>query len=406
MYTEKPQTLKEMRKMQEHYIALEEIQEGAHDRSVQEASTSAEIVPKKISKRSEKRSGPQSKELVKKEWVEKGKKPQHGPKVYTPLNAPLEEIFKEVEKRNDIRYPKTRGVQFDETKNHPEFCHYHQFRGHSTNNFREVKDIVHHLTRDGYLRKFVKHPASTPDAPVHQVRIEWGTQFLCNTISHSSPQGFDLGAGIMSRIHKRYRSGNEIFSMEKTLPMEEWMKQPITFSAKDVPMNGQTHGYPLVITLMIEEWGVKIILVDTRSSMEVLFYDTFKRMQLYDDILITSTYNIYGFNGTVTVPKREVTLRVSDGADYLDTLSTFCVIDVVSPHEAIIGRPWIAGIKGVASAYHQRLRFPIYKGVSEVVGNPQVSRQCIQMDIQQNEDKRARLRLEKNKANKSQLAKN
>lgn len=38
MFTEKPQTPKEMRKMQEHYIALEEIQEGAQDRGVQEAS--------------------------------------------------------------------------------------------------------------------------------------------------------------------------------------------------------------------------------------------------------------------------------------------------------------------------------------------------------------------------------
>ncbi|XP_026410985.1 uncharacterized protein LOC113306242 [Papaver somniferum] len=135
-------------------------------------------------------------------------------------------------------------------------------------------------------------------------------------------------------------------------------------------MNGQAHGDPLVITLMIEEWRVKRILVDRGSSVEVLFYDTFKRMQLSDDILIPSTYNIDGFNGTVTTPKREATLRVSDEGDYLYTLTTFHVVDVVSPYEVIIGRHWIVGIKGVASAYHQRLRFPTYKGVAEVVVNP------------------------------------
>ncbi|XP_026400486.1 uncharacterized protein LOC113296391 [Papaver somniferum] len=137
MFTEKPQTLKEMRKMQEHYIALEEIQEGSKDRGIQEASTTLEVVFQEASKRPEKRSDPPPKTAGRKEWDDKGKRPRREPRTYTPLNAPLEEIFKEVKKMNDIRYPKTRGIQFDETKNHPEFCHYHQFRGHSTNDCRE-----------------------------------------------------------------------------------------------------------------------------------------------------------------------------------------------------------------------------------------------------------------------------
>ncbi|XP_026450638.1 uncharacterized protein LOC113350729 [Papaver somniferum] len=141
-----------------------------------------------------------------------------------------------------------------------------------------------------------------------------------------------------------------------------------------------------------------MILVDSGSSFEVLFYDTFKRMELSDDILIPLTYRVYGFNGIVTVPKGEVTLRVSDGEGYLDTLITFYVVDVVSPYEAIIGRPWIAGIKEVASAYHQRLRFPSYREVVEVIGDPQAARQCMQLDIQQNEERRSRQLREKNKA--------
>ncbi|XP_026377745.1 uncharacterized protein LOC113272051 [Papaver somniferum] len=127
MYTENPQTLREMRKMQEHYIALQEIQEGAQDRGVQEASAAVEVIPQGDSKRSEKKPMAPQQGSGKKEWVEKGNKTRHEPRTYTPLKAPLEEIFKEVEKRNDIRYPKTRGIQLDETRNHPEFCHYHQY---------------------------------------------------------------------------------------------------------------------------------------------------------------------------------------------------------------------------------------------------------------------------------------
>ncbi|XP_026419836.1 uncharacterized protein LOC113315801 [Papaver somniferum] len=168
-------------------------------------------------------------------------------------------------------------------------------------------------------------------------------------------------------------------------------------------MNGQAHSDPLVITLLIEEWGVRRILVDSGSSVEVLFYDTFKRIEFLDDIIVPSTYRIYGFNETVTIPKGEVTLRVSDGGGYLDTLTTFCVVDVASPYEVIIGKPWIAGIKGVTSAYHQRLRFPTYKGIAEVVGDPQAARQCMQADSQINEERRARQRGEKKKAKEAKV---
>ncbi|XP_026400320.1 uncharacterized protein LOC113296211 [Papaver somniferum] len=209
----------------------------------------------------------------------------------------------------------------------------------------------------------------------------------------------------MSRIHKRDHNGKEIFSVAKTLLMEPWMLRPIFFSAQDVPMNDQAHSDPLVITLLIEEWGVRRILVDSGSSVEVLFYDTFKRMELSDDILVSSTYRIYGSNGTVTIPKGKVTLRVSDRGGYLDMLTTLCVVDVASPYEAIIGRPWIAEIKGVASAYHQRLRFPTYKGIAEVVGDSQAARQCMQVDSQINEERRARQMREKNKAKEAKAAK-
>ncbi|XP_026428159.1 uncharacterized protein LOC113324035 [Papaver somniferum] len=127
-------------------------------------------------------------------------------------------------------------------------------------------------------------------------------------------------------------------------------------------------------------------------------------MELSNDILIPSTYRIYGFNGTVTIPKGEVTLRVSYWGGHLDTLTTFCVVDVVSPYEAIIRIPWIVGIKRVASTYHQRLRFPTYKGVVEVIGDSQEARQCMEVDIQQNNKRRERQRREKNKAKEAEAS--
>ncbi|XP_026420611.1 uncharacterized protein LOC113316673 [Papaver somniferum] len=114
-------------------------------------------------------------------------------------------------------------------------------------------------------------------------------------------------------------------------------------------------------------WAMPRILIDGGSSVEILFCETFKQMGLKDECLVPSTYSIFGFNGSSTRPKGEVTLEIQVGK--ILTLTTFCVVDVLSPYTAIVGRSWVHEIKGVASTYHQILRFPTLDGVAEIIGD-------------------------------------
>ncbi|XP_026459486.1 uncharacterized protein LOC113360163 [Papaver somniferum] len=132
-------------------------------------------------------------------------------------------------------------------------------------------------------------------------------------------------------------------------------------------------------------WAMPKILIDGGSSVEILFYDTFKQMGLRDDCLIPSTYNIFGFTGSSTRPRGEVTLEIRVGK--ILTLTAFCVVDVLSPYTAIVGRSWVHGIKGVASTYHQRLRFPTPDGVAEIIGDSGEAKYCYKMDVQNDENK-------------------
>ncbi|XP_026416578.1 uncharacterized protein LOC113312085 [Papaver somniferum] len=90
MFTEKPQTLKEMRKMQEHFITLEEIQEESRYRGVQEASAAPKSTSDDTQRRPENRPSPPMRGHGKKEWIDKGKRQRHEARTYTPLNSPLE----------------------------------------------------------------------------------------------------------------------------------------------------------------------------------------------------------------------------------------------------------------------------------------------------------------------------
>ncbi|XP_026415842.1 trichohyalin-like [Papaver somniferum] len=104
-----------------------------------------------------------------------------------------------------------------------------------------------------------------------------------------------------------------------------------------------------------------------------------------DSDLVPSTYNIYGFNGVASKKKGELTVKIFDGE--LETKVTVCVVDVDSPYNALIGKPWIHGIKGVASTYHQAIWFPMPNGIGEIRGDLRDAKDCITKDVHNYEDK-------------------
>ncbi|XP_026413687.1 uncharacterized protein LOC113309449 [Papaver somniferum] len=114
------------------------------------------------------------------------------------------------------------------------------------------------------------------------------------------------------------------------------MDAPITFEANDVEENMEDHNDPLILTLPIAGCNIKKILIDGGSSVNVLFYDTFKRMELNDEQLISSHHTIYRFNGVPTKPLGDIVLQINAGPMKIDTF--FSVVDAPSPYNAIIGR--------------------------------------------------------------------
>jgi len=50
------------------------------------------------------------------------------------------------------------------------------------------------------------------------------------------------------------------------------------------------------------------------------------------------------------------------------------VVDVESPHNAILERPWLHMINAVPSTYHQLVRYPIPRGRTDIRGDQAMSR--------------------------------
>ena len=54
----------------------------------------------------------------------------------------------------------------------------------------------------------------------------------------------------------------------------------ITFTKADLEKVQHPHSDPLVIQLRMNGYDVKMILVDTGSSVEVMYYDLFKQLKV------------------------------------------------------------------------------------------------------------------------------
>ena len=216
---------------------------------------------------------------------------------------------------------------------------------------------------------------------------------FCHSIVHSYKTIEDFHDNVLSRVFARDYDGREIMNIAKISPLEEWQKQTISFTAEEVPEGGEVHDNPLVVKLEInpkpkededdeaeDSWEINRILVDTGSSVNILFYHTYKTMGGRDDDLIPSTYKIYGFNGTANKPKGEVTMQIP--LKGISSKISFCVVDVESPYNALIGRPWLHGILGVASTFHQCIKFPHPSGVGIIKGDWVEGKRCYETEIE------------------------
>ncbi|XP_072090637.1 uncharacterized protein [Arachis hypogaea] len=104
---------------------------------------------------------------------------------------------------------------------------------------------------------------------------------------------------------------------------------------------------------------VKKVLLNPGSSVDVLFYSTFKKMQLSDKSLQPSGGELAGFSGERVPISGYVWLRTTLGefpnSKTLDI--QFLVVDCVSPYNIILGRPSLNSFGAIVSTIHLCVKF-------------------------------------------------
>ncbi|XP_052171494.1 uncharacterized protein LOC127787473 [Diospyros lotus] len=188
---------------------------------------------------------------------------------YVALSDSQERIFAMEKRREDFGRPNQIKTP-NKFRNQEKFCEYHNEVGHNTSECYALKDAFEELIRRGRLRDYVVQPANQPLQQTNQQRPppEEEHALAVRTI-------YTIHGDLTSQAH---RTG----SIEQIGPSKRAkvaMKE-ITLSEDDARDIYWPHNDTLVIRAHIGNMEVRRIMVDTGSSVNVMYRACFDQMGL------------------------------------------------------------------------------------------------------------------------------
>ena len=142
-----------------------------------------------------------------------------------------------------------------------------------------------------------------------------------------------------------------------------------------------SHTDALVVTLNVTNGKVFRILIDTESSVDILFASAFCQMNVGGATPRPIKMPLYGFGvkrvyveGAIQLPMtfNQLFAQVTQMVDFL-------LVDQPSAYNAIIGQPTFNAIWAIVSTYHLGIKFLVGNLVGEVRGDQTKARQCYAM---------------------------
>ena len=256
-------------------------------------------------------------------------------------------------------YKRPDSMRGDRSKrNQNKYYRFHKDIGHTMEECIALKDEIEKLIRQGYLWDNFHNGGAKPQndqnevGPPREIRTIFGRPYIARETR-----------GAQNRYLKEAKEGLvTTASSPDRRPVKHIRGElkDITFSEKDAYHVRHPHCDALVINAMIANNNVHKILVDNKSSVDILYFQAFEIMGLKVSDLKPSPNPVYGFTGDSVVPLGVIplpmTLRYYPRQSYV--MADFWVIDQPSAFNAVLGRPSLRELRAITSIHHLLMKFP------------------------------------------------
>ncbi|RWW76490.1 hypothetical protein BHE74_00015419, partial [Ensete ventricosum] len=214
-----------------------------------------------------------------------------------PLNSTRTKICFQIREKGLLKAPNPMKTH-SERRDGRRYYHFYREYGHDMEECRDLQNQIEDLIRHGHLRRYIRDQYSLPDSQLPR---------------DPSPQPKGLVEKQIDVIIGGSASGGNSSSACKAYARTEVEKRPTHEEGLDITFRSGSEEYPchddaLVISIRMANAHVKRVMIDTKSSADILYFDTFQKLGLTDKDLVTLTSTLTGFIGDFISPMGAATI--------------------------------------------------------------------------------------------------
>ncbi|XP_074336678.1 uncharacterized protein LOC141673849 [Apium graveolens] len=194
-------------------------------------------------------------------------------------------------------------------KNPDKYCDFHRDKGHNTEECYHLKRLIERMIKDGELNQFVRDlrdilgPKENQEEEIEAEEPERRDRIRGEVKTISGGSILDKDSKTTKKMYAR-----QVYNLYQFGQAKPHM--PMTFNTEDYEDVIRSHEDPLIIKPIIGHNKIWKVMVDTRSSANILFHKTYCKMNLAGEQLEhcneAPLYAIGGhpiqFEGTITLP--------------------------------------------------------------------------------------------------------
>ncbi|KAM2529728.1 hypothetical protein PS1_027671 [Malus domestica] len=166
----------------------------------------------------------------------------------------------------------------------------------------------------------------------------------------------------MKNSEQTLRPGHQVFHVEdiKGGKYQKLNWDPICFYPEEERGIIYPHNDPLIVEAHITNFEVQQIMVDTGASVNIMFAEAFRALNVVEHLLDRSISPLISFSSDIVKPLGSIRLPFTIGTrPYTATIITnFLVVDCPTTYNVSFGRTSINDLKAMVSTHMLLMKFP------------------------------------------------